>query len=689
MAAVDLEGLNPDQKRAATYGVAAGGAPGGPLLVIAGAGSGKTGALAHRVANLIAHGADPRRILMMTFSRRAAVEMRRRVERIARKTMGAKAEIAVEALSWAGTFHAVGARLLREHAPEIGLDPAFTILDREDAADMMALARQDLGLGRTESRFPAKGTCLAIYSRCVNAECAVEAALAEAFPWCEGWAEALKGLFGAYVEAKQTAGVLDYDDLLLYWRRMLDAPEIAEAVGGRFDHVLVDEFQDTNRLQDGVLKAMKPDGRGVTVVGDDAQAIYGFRAATVRNILDFPGAFSPRAEVVTLERNYRSTAPILDAANAVIAGARERYAKALWTDRRDGARPRIVTVADEDAEARCIAERVLEAREEGVALREQAVLFRTSHHSATLELELSRRDIPFVKFGGLKFLEAAHVKDALAVLRLAENPRDAVAGFRALRLLPGVGAVTARKAVAAMGAAADPMSAIAALPAPKRAGAEWSGFVEALREAAAAPWPTDLERVRQWYEPHLERLHEDARQRREDLLQLERIALGYPSRRQFLTDLALDPPEATSDEAGAPLLDDDYLILSTIHSAKGQEWRAVFVMNAVDGCIPSDMATGRPEEIEEERRLLYVAMTRAKDELALLTPHRFYAHGQRALGDRHVYACRTRFIPDAILDRFETAVWPGGPHDLAAARRAGAERTPRMDLAAGMRAMWK
>jgi DNA helicase II / ATP-dependent DNA helicase PcrA len=371
----------------------------------------------------------------MTFSRRAASEMAKRVERIARKVLGADAGIMTDALSWAGTFHGIGARLLREYADQIGLNPAFTIHDREDSADLMNLVRHERGLSKTESRFPAKGTCLSIYSRCVNAETKLEEVLGASYPWCSGWASELKELFAAYVEAKQKQNVLDYDDLLLYWAQMMSDAAIADDVRGRFDHVLVDEYQDTNRLQSSVLLALKPGGRGLTVVGDDAQSIYSFRAATVRNILDFPEQFSPKAEIVTLDRNYRSTQPILCAANGVIDLARERFTKNLWTERTSSAKPRLVAVRDEADQARYIVERILGNREEGALLKQQAVLFRTSSHSGPLEVELTRRNIPFVKFGGLKFLDAAHVKDMLALLRFVENPRDRVAGFRVLHLL--------------------------------------------------------------------------------------------------------------------------------------------------------------------------------------------------------------------------------------------------------------
>lgn len=662
MPAARLDKLNPQQHRAVEYG----GMPlaeCGPLLIIAGAGSGKTTTLAHRVVHLIEHGADPRRIMLLTFSRRAAAEMTRRVDRIladgTRALSSSLSGSITDAIGWAGTFHAIGARLLREYADDIGLARAFTIHDREDSADLMNLIRHELGYSKTKERFPAKATCLAIYSRVVNSETPLEDVLGSCFPWCAAWHDELRRLFAQYVEAKQSQNVLDYDDLLLYWAHMMQEPSIAEHVAQRFDHVLVDEYQDTNRLQASVLLALKPSGKGVTVVGDDAQAIYSFRAATVRNILDFPGHFTPPAEVVTLEQNYRSTRPILKAANAVIDLAEERFTKNLWSERNSAERPRMVGVRDEADQALYVVEKVLENREAGLALKAQAVLFRASHHSGALEVELTRRNIPFVKFGGLKFLEAAHIKDVLALLRFAENPRDRVAGFRVIQLLPGIGPATAAKTLDRVAAVTDPVEGLNGMKVPPAAAEDWPIFVEAIRlvHSGAADWPAELDLVRHWYEPHLDRIHEDASLRQADLHQLVQIAATYPSRQRFLTELTLDPPDATSDRAGAPLLDEDYLILSTIHSAKGQEWKSVFVLNAVDGCLPSDLATGTSAEIEEERRLFYVAMTRARDHLHVIVPQRFFVHGQRMSGDRHLYASRTRFVPAALLEHFECCGW--------------------------------
>jgi DNA helicase II / ATP-dependent DNA helicase PcrA len=682
-----LAELNAQQRDAVTHGTGEGGDT-RPLLVIAGAGSGKTNTLAHRVANLIRHGADPQRMLLLTFSRRAAQEMERRVGGVLQRALGLPPAQALPNLPWSGTFHSIGARLLREYAGRIGLDENFTIHDRGDAEDLMGLVRHEIGLSETKNRFPLKGTCLGIYSRVLNTRDPLGRVLQDTYPWCSQWEAELKKLFGAYVEAKQQQNVLDYDDLLLFWAEMMAEPSLAQEVGERFDHLLVDEYQDTNRLQSEIILAMKPTGQGLTVVGDDAQSIYSFRGATVRNILDFPGQFTQPARIVTLERNYRSTQPILDASNAVIAGARERHTKNLWTEKPSSHRPQLLLVPDEAEQARWVADQVLRQREAGSTLKSQAVLFRTSSHSAALELELARRNIPFVKFGGLKFLEAAHVKDLLAVLRFAQNPRGRMAGFRVTQLIPGVGQATATRLLDAMGEAAQPGEVLQAFEPPAQAKQEWAQFAQLyaqLRNPEVA-WPADLELAKAWYLPQLERIHEDAQVRKLDVDQLVRLAAGYASRERFLTELTLDPPQSTSDQSGVPHLDEDYLILSTIHSAKGQEWKAVHVLNVVDGCIPSDMATGTQDELEEERRLLYVAMTRAKEHLHVIVPHRFYVTQQSGGGDRHMYAARSRFITDAMAEKFEHVTWP----ESAGARAATAKpAAPVLQVRDRARAAWR
>lgn len=382
------------------------------------------------MAHLVVNGADPRRILLLTFTRRAAAEMERRAQRIVGLAVG-NVQAGTYGIPWSGTFHAVGARLLRMFAASVGLDPAFTIHDRADSADLLDMVRHDLGLSSKTKRFPQKGTALAIYSRATNTAVPLESVLKSQFPWCAEWEADLRTLFEGYVAAKQGQHVLDYDDLLIYWRAMMDVPHVAAEVSTLFDHVLVDEYQDTNAIQAAILRAMKPDGRGMTVVGDDAQSVYAFRGSDVRNILDFPKQYDPPATIIALERNYRSTQPILQAANAVIGLAREGHCKNLRSERESVELPSIVSVHDDIAQANFIATTILANREAGQSLKEQAVLFRTASHSTVLEIELARRNIPFLKFGGLKFIEAAHVKDMLAVLRWAgesHRPCDRLPG---------------------------------------------------------------------------------------------------------------------------------------------------------------------------------------------------------------------------------------------------------------------
>jgi len=638
--------LNAAQRAAACHGP-------GPLLILAGAGTGKTNTLAHRVAHLILEGANPQRILLLTFSRRAAIEMTRRAQRIV-------GELAMQVrLPWSGTFHSMANRLIRRHCTRVGLQPNFSVLDRGDAADLMDVVRHELGLSRAERRFPRKDTCLAIYSHKVNTQGALRDTLEQHFPWCAEWEAELVRLYRAYVERKLDNQALDYDDLLLYWHTMLADERLARDIGADFDHILVDEYQDTNVLQAEILERLRPDGQGLTVVGDDAQAIYSFRAATVANIRGFAGRY--RAATVDLEENYRSTQAILDAANALI-GKRLRSIKGA------GARPRYVTVADDAAQASYVVSQVLQNREKGIGLKRQAVLFRSSHHSDVLELELVRRNIPYVKYGGLKFLEAAHVKDLLSLLRWADNPKNRIAAFRALQLLPGVGPATAQSAYTRF-----EISGWAAL-------APMDGGLAALLESIArpeAPWAGQVARVREWYQPHLERIYEQAQVRGADLVQLERLAPNFQSREKFLTELALDPPAASGDLSGDPHLDEDYLVLSTVHSAKGQEWDAVYVLNVSDGSFPSEFSTGSAELIEEEKRLLYVAMTRAKSDLDLIAPLRYYVTQQSRMGDRHVYGAQSRFLTKAVMECLEQRTWDEAQYDRGA-----------LNVAERLRAQW-
>jgi DNA helicase-2/ATP-dependent DNA helicase PcrA len=662
----------------------------GPLLVIAGAGTGKTMTLAHRVAHLLIEGVSPERILLLTFTRRAAQEMTRRVENIVRASSSGAPALPSGGLPWSGTFHSIANRLLRRFAHNLGLDPGFSVLDRGDAADMMDVVRHEQDLTRASRRFPKKDTCLAIYSRCVNTQLPLAKTLDQTYPWCADWADELGELFRHYVLRKQQSQSLDYDDLLLYWSHLVAEPEFAQEIGSWFDHVLVDEYQDTNIIQAQVLNALKPTGDGVTVVGDDAQSIYSFRAAEVENILGFPDQYMPSAQVITLEQNYRSTQPLLDSANCLIAESERQYRKNLFSEREDGAKPRYVTVEDGDAEAEYVVTSILANRELGMELKEQAVLFRGSHHSDRLELELVRRNIPYVKYGGLKFLEAAHVKDLLSVLKWAENPKNEVAAFRVLKLLPGMGPATASRCFEHLAVNDHRLAALQDFRPPAAAAADWPAFCELLGSLANSEiddrgWQSQLTQVRRWYQPHLERIYDALDTREADLEQLEQISGRYPTRERFLTELTLDPPSAAGDLAGDPLLDEDYLILSTVHSAKGQEWESVFVLNVTDGNFPSEFATGKPEMIEEERRLLYVAMTRAKQSLSLVSPLRFHVTQQRRDGDRHVYGARSRFMTERLLETMDNR-FAGRPENEGGAFRVRSDK--RIDVASRMRQMW-
>ena len=689
-----LEMLNPAQRQAAEYGETSAnkGFSSGPLLVIAGAGTGKTMTLAHRVAHLVISGVSPERILLLTFTRRASEEMTRRVEAIVRVATKGQGTAALPAggLPWSGTFHSVANRLLRQFAHNLGLDPGFSVLDRGDAADILDVVRHEQKLTHTSRRFPKKDTCLSIYSRCVNTEKPLAETLDTTYPWCSDWSDELAELFRHYVQRKQQSQSLDYDDLLLYWSHLVAEQEFADEIGSSFDHVLVDEYQDTNLVQAKILNALKPDGTGITVVGDDAQSIYSFRAAEVENILGFPDQYMPTAKVITLEQNYRSTQPVLDSANCLIAESDRQYRKNLFAERKDGGKPRYVTVEDGDAEAEYVVESILENRELGMQLKEQAVLFRGSHHSDRLELELVRRNIPYVKYGGLKFLEAAHVKDLLAVLKWAENPKNEVAAFRVLKLLPGMGPANATRCFEQLAVGDHLFSALREFRAPAASSKEWPAFCELLELLSSAEfeeqeWQAQLSAVRRWYQPHLERLYDGLDTREADLEQLEQISGRYPTRERFLTELTLNPPSAAGDLAGDPLLDEDYLILSTVHSAKGQEWESVFVLNVSDGNFPSEFATGKPEMIEEERRLLYVAMTRAKQSLSLIAPLRYHVTQQQRGGDKHVYGARSRFMSESLLATMDKC-FEGRPEARAGQFKVRTDK--KIDVAARMREMW-
>ncbi len=632
--------LNEQQLQAVTFGQ-------GPLLVVAGAGSGKTKTLAYRVAHLINGGVKPEKILLLTFTRRAAKEMLNRAGEALGS--GARATSSV----WGGTFHATANRLLRMYSQAAGIGPDFTILDSADAQDMLDVIRHKKIETVKKGRFPRKSTLLAIYSRRMNSGEELDYIIKKHFPWCERWKPQLKEIFKEYVSVKQKRNTLDYDDLLVYWYHLLEDSKIAEIIEQRFDHILVDEYQDTNRLQSGILERMRRTNENIMAVGDDAQSIYSFRAATVRNILDFPKMF-PDTKQITLEQNYRSTEPILTTTNLLIAGARERFCKNLFSNRQGSDRPELITFNDEEGEACGVIDKVLEHYESGVSLVKQAVLFRAGSHSAALELELAKKGIPFHKYGGLKFLEAAHIKDFIAFVRVLENGKDEMAWFRVLQLFEGVGPATASGIFEHLTLNNYSFHSLRTVFAPKAVLHNLSKLSKLLCNLSeqSVSLGAQLDSIVNFYKPLLENNHENASVRYNDIEHIAGLGSSYRSRTQFLTELVLDPPASTSDLAGPSSKDEDYLVLSTIHSAKGCEWDVVYLIHAADGCLPSDMSTDCDEDVEEELRLAYVAMTRSRDYLYVTWPLRFYSK-PAGFSDRHVYSQCSRFFTPEVKETME------------------------------------
>jgi DNA helicase-2/ATP-dependent DNA helicase PcrA len=660
--------LNPQQAAAATH-------KDGPLLIIAGAGTGKTRTLVYRVAHLIERGVAAERILLLTFTRRAAQEMLSRVERL----VGSSSKRV-----HGGTFHATAHRLLRRYGPAAGLAKDFTIMDQGDSADLMQLSRAQLGYGAKTKRFPKKETLQYVYSRHINTGISVNDIIRDEYPQFIDYLEDFGKIYADYTRRKQERNLVDYDDLLLFWALLLEAaPELAKKISGMYDHVLVDEYQDTNVLQARILRGMCASHSNITVVGDDAQSIYSFRGANFRNILDFPKQFEG-ATTVTLEQNYRSTQPILNVTNTLISRAAERFTKNLWTERTGGETPWLVAARDEQQQTQFVVDRILELHEEGTPLREIAVLFRAGYMSADLEIELTNRKIPFEKWGGLKFLEAAHVKDVLAFLRILENPRDEVSWYRLLLLLPGIGDATARAAIDSMAAAAWESAAFGRFAPPPRARAAHAALVDlldALRNGPVlegAQVSAEIARVRLMYDNVLRERYDRVEPRLADLDQLQIIAGGYPDRATFLSALALEPPQATQDLPGGSKEEDDCLILSTAHSAKGKEWDAVFVIWAVDGWFPSARCLNSDEETEEERRLMYVALTRARNYLSVTYPLNAYSSRR---GADYSLDQLCRFIDRGVRDNMQRIAL--GADNAPAAEAA--PKQPLLDLRALLR----
>lgn len=641
--------LNPQQLAAVTAGD-------GPSLVIAGAGSGKTRTLVYRVAYLIDSGVDPSNILLLTFTRKSAQEMLER----AGELIGSRSQRVC-----GGTFHSVANLLLRRYGRSIGIEPGFTILDRGDAEDLIAICRAQLGLNEKDKRFPRKGTIMDMISKSENTLKSLDDVILEEFGHFADHTEDLTRLQKAYQAAKRQKQLLDYDDLLVMLRQLLLLDESArQNISRQYRYILVDEYQDTNRLQAEVIRQLATTHNNVMVVGDDSQSIYAFRGATFKNIMDFPVLF-PGTAIYKLEENYRSTQPILNLANCIIDEAAEKYTKRLFTRKIDGPLPALVEAAGENAQSRFIAQKILELREEGVPLSEVAVLFRSSFHSFDLEIELSRRGLPFIKRGGVKFIETAHVKDLLAHLRVLANPMDTVSWHRVLMLVEGVGPKKAQDLLASLVQAERPYDALRAVTG--RAGQGLKGLADTLESLSGLEDLRPAEQVNHIYEyylPILKEHYDDYPKRTRDLDHLHTIAEGYPGMDEFLADLALEPPDGSAAEVEAPDRDDERLVLSTIHSAKGLEWQCVFVIWVVDGKFPSMYSFVADEDLEEERRLFYVSVTRAKRHLFLTYPINVYDKTSGMLLSKP-----SRFLDHVSSDLLDTlALVEEGREDWGASR---------------------
>ncbi|MGV1099241.1 ATP-dependent helicase [Thiovibrio sp. JS02] len=593
----------------------------GPILVIAGAGSGKTRTLVYRLAHLIGQGVNPEEILLLTFTRKAAQEMLHRASFLVDSSCQ---------LVTGGTFHAVANLLLRRHCRQLGYEPNFTIIDQSDAEGIVNLLKNSLSLGGENKRFPSKRIIVNILSKSVNKGMALEELVEDEYGHLHDFLDDLLTIRKHYHQFKLEHGLMDYDDLLVNWRRVLaEFPEVQAELAGRFTHIMVDEYQDTNPIQAQIVRLMASRHNNVMVVGDDSQSIYSFRGADFRNIMDFPNLF-PGTRLIRLEENYRSSQKILDVTNAIIERAQEKYTKTLFSKIEGGEKPYLYGARDEAQQARYVAEKIASLRNEGVDLGEIAVLFRSGFHSYKLELELANRQIEFEKRGGLKLTESSHIKDVLSYLRIVANPHDHLSWNRLLLQLDKVGPRTAQNILSRVKSAEDPLEALKEYP----AGKSWQGGLRELLDLLTRlrlpglAMSAMFDEIMEYYQPVFERLyHDDYPRRRRDLEQLQLIMAGYAQLQSFLDDASLDPPQA---EDGAAV-GSSRLILSTIHSAKGLEWDNVFIINLADGKFPSSQAI-LPEQREEERRLLYVAATRARKRLYLVYPQEVMSydnHGAR------------------------------------------------------------
>jgi DNA helicase-2/ATP-dependent DNA helicase PcrA len=599
----------------------------GPLLIIAGAGTGKTRTLVYRVAHLIDIGVDPRSILLLTFTRRAAEEMLRRASLLIDNRCSQVA---------GGTFHSFGNLVLRQYGRRIDLPPSFTIMDRTDSEDAIQLLRGEMGLSNKEKRFPRKQTVAEIFSMSLNKQTTVSQLIEDEYPHLYESLDDLLRLHEGYAEYKSTKTLVDYDDLLTKLKQLLESQEeVRRRLSETYRFIMVDEYQDTNHLQAQIVRLLASAHDNVAVVGDDAQSIYSFRGADFRNIMDFPKAF-PGTRIVKLEENYRSTQPILSLTNEIIARAKERYEKKLYTHKREGDTPVLVQAESEQMQSRFVCQKILELREEGVPLWDMAVLFRSSFHSFDLEIELARHNIPFIKRGGFQFMETTHIKDLLAHLRVLANPCDAVSWNRILLLLEGIGAQMSQKVTRSLLSSSQPIERLRSFEAKGKIALGLKTLAQVLEGAAEAERPAEqAQYLMQYYLPLLKRHHpEDYPKRLKDLEHFYGITERYRSLERLLSDMALEPPN--DSVAGVLAVDPDEgpLVLSTIHSAKGLEWHSVFILWALEGRFPSFYNISSDQDLEEERRLLYVAATRAKENLFITYPIKIFDRGLRIVLSR-------------------------------------------------------
>ena len=589
----------------------------GPLLIVAGAGTGKTRTLVYRVAHLIDQGIDPRSILLMTFTRRAAEEMLRRASLLIDSRCSQVS---------GGTFHSFANLVLRAHGRHVNLAPSFTIMDRPDSEDVIQTLRSDMGLNFKEKRFPRKQTVAEIFSMTHNKQIGLSELLELEYPHLAELHQELAEMQRRYVDFKQTKSLIDYDDLLTKLRDLLANHEaVRNRLSDSYRFIMVDEYQDTNQLQSEIVRLLAATHDNVAVVGDDAQSIYSFRGANFRNIMDFPKQFSG-ARIIKLEENYRSTQPILNLTNEIIARAAEGYEKRLFTRKSVGSRPKLVQAGSEQMQSQFVCQKILELREEGVPLWDMAVLFRSSFHSFDLEIELARRQIPFVKRGGFQFMETAHVKDLLAHLRIVANPLDTISWNRVLLLLEGIGPGASQKIIKWLLEGGNAVERLRSYNAKGKAAHGLRTLAQVLEEAAKSESPSEqAQYLMQYYVPILKQNYPDDHPKRlRDMEHFQGMTERYRSLERLLSDMALEPPNDSIAGVLAVDPDEGPLVLSTIHSAKGLEFHSVFIIWALEGRFPSFYNTGSADELEEERRLLYVAATRAKQNLFISYPTRVF-----------------------------------------------------------------